>query len=166
MAGQVGWRSAPHLSAPCHPYSRPLIKPPRSLSANPSQPPPPLKPLLQSQTPLPPPLTPPPPQPPGICPACIHYSPCWLHRQHSHDCWLLLPLPASTLNTINLVIAFVLGVCEWLSKPPMILQAYTLAALLLCWWTLVQARPPGGTEIGLGALQSKARFLAQPHIPY
>ncbi|KAK5847862.1 hypothetical protein PBY51_016957 [Eleginops maclovinus] len=26
------------------------------------------------------------PPPPRICPACIHYSPRSLHRQHSHDC--------------------------------------------------------------------------------
>lgn len=91
--------------------SSPPFKPPSAITARP----------VTASTPLPP--------LPAFAPTCIHYSPCSLHRQHSHDCWLLLPLPSSPLNTINLVIAFVLGVWEWLSKPPMILQAYTLAAL-------------------------------------
>lgn len=111
------------MSGPLHP-SNPLLK---SLPAPPPSPPPP------SNTP-----------PPAFALICIHYSLCSLHRQHSHDCWLLLPLPSSPLNTVNLVIAFVLGVWEWLSKPPMIRQAYTLAALAVCWWALVQTRPPVG----------------------
>lgn len=100
-----------------------------------------------------------PPTPPGTGPVCIHYSPHWVHRQHA---WRPLPLPGSSLNTINWVIAFVLGALAWLSKLPMILQAELLAALPVCG----RCTTPRGCLHEAGSTSKYISLLAQPHTPY